>query len=273
MRDHRRTRPIETRFVQIGARIVDADGFGAMTMHDGAQDTVGDVLGASHWPAEQGKRPIGGWSYAWPVTTVTETVQSGSGPGGGGFGQWKFPPSSQFQAGDKSAGGSDAGGAGSAPPTAYRPIGGAGYEPDQRFAAVQPAAPSDWPKFPRGWRGVGLCTTQEYEQTNLFMPADPRLIAVHAAGDPLMGSMVCDLDSSFGVAENRRARLQSMMWIIRNWGPAPNSIGWNINLSQQGDHLGGLVVDFPSSPGAGTINTPGGKDIPERTINTLDVRP
>jgi hypothetical protein len=233
LRHHDKAFALEVRHVQFGARVCKQDVFGGASITDDKdEDTIGDVLCASHWKAVKDKRKVGGWAYAWPATMISDSPFTLSGP--------------------------SAGGGGAPAPTNMRPIQTDRYAPDTRFTAVKPAKPNDWPSFPLGFRGIALAATEEYEQVNLFMPTDPRLIAVHAAGDVRCGSLVCDLAGDSSVASNRTVPLQSHLWVIRNWGPSPNSLAWNINLSQQSDTLGGLVVDLPSPAGDRTTQTPGG---------------
>lgn len=136
------------------------------------------------------------------------------------------------------------------------------WTPDDRFEAKSPTLPRAdgkdvFPKMPKGTFGIMLAGTDEYEQHDLFFPIEPRLVAVNHAGDPAMGSLVCDLNEDFGIDPDRQARLQSMMRVLKKPLGRPNGIGWNLGNSGCEDVQGGYVVDLykgvsPSSPTPGT---------------------
>ena len=145
-----------------------------------------------------------------------------------------------------------------AAPVTY-PVGDASMFPDRRYAGVVEAHPNDsgtftWPKLPLGFYGITLAATDEARQIGMFMPTDPRHVAVNHAGDYDCGTLVVDLDRQSGVDLKRMAKLQSMQWVLKEpkaiggggiFDGKKNTIAWNIGGSQQGDSAGGFVIDGP----------------------------
>jgi len=184
-------------------------------------DSVGDVLGGLCWPNES-SRSIPAWEFAWPV--VTQPIGTPTIPAG--------PACGTFQ--------ND---------ITLRPVKDSEYRADDRFKKVTTTARPKregvdaWPKFPWDWFGIALTTTEEHKQTEIFMPTDPRLVAVHRAGDHKMGSMLCDLRGDFTVDQTRVARLQSPLRVIKRPLNQANVIAFNLTHTGCGDTRGGYFVD------------------------------
>ncbi len=121
-----------------------------------------------------------------------------------------------------------------APPMAIRPMGrqeGEGwyareeenYWTDQRFERKNPSLPrygneeNDpvWTAFPVSYFGFTTKNTNEREQREIFLPADPRLIASAFAGAQEMSTMVCDLDRNFRPDPERVAWLHTFFRVGR----------------------------------------------------------
>jgi len=87
-------------------------------------------------------------------------------------------------------------------------------------------------KFPGGYQGIALTSTNESVQEELFLPADGRLIAVNQPkNDPDFGTLVCDLKEQ-EIDPDRMARLQSILRVIKYpLGQSNNSIGLQIGPS------------------------------------------
>jgi len=102
---------------------------------------------------------------------------------------------------------------------------------DLRFdpLAVVPATKQ---LYPVGTPGIVLKSTEETTQEEIFFPADGKLIAVHADGEPTMGSLVADLDKDDKIDPERLARLQSALRVIKN----PKGIG-SLRLARKEDNL------------------------------------
>jgi hypothetical protein len=85
---------------------------------------------------------------------------------------------------------------------------------DSRYSPVGQEPPSCWPLFPQGWVGVAVAGTDESSQQNVWLPTDPRLLAVNANGVPEMGTVVGDLDPARTWNQERSSRLQSAWQIV-----------------------------------------------------------
>lgn len=85
---------------------------------------------------------------------------------------------------------------------------------DSRFTPVGHDFPSSWPLFPKGWVGVAVAGTDERAQKNIWLPTDPRLLAVNANPVPEMGTIVGDLDPERTWNRERQARLQSAWQVV-----------------------------------------------------------
>jgi len=124
-------------------------------------------------------------------------ISDGSDGGGGG--------------GDGEAGGPNKGVAGT-----YQvlPTQGTAFDPDKRMEPLKPGRRSVWPDFPEGHFGIVLSVMDENRQVEDYLPTDPRLVAVNYAGDPLCGSLVCDLQAPAKFDPGRTARLHSAFRVI-----------------------------------------------------------
>ena len=208
---------------------------------------------------EKQRRAISGFAFAWPVLTKPGTTNDVATPGGGAADTCAVAPAK----------------------TSMRPIWDKDYKEDKRFKVVEsPARPKRdgkdmWPKFPVDIFGIAMTTTQEHEQNELFLPTDPRHVAVNRKGDAQMGSLVCDMDDDFKIDLTRMARLQSKDWVLKepktcNSGIKANAIAWNIGPSGCGDTRGGFV--FEKRAQVGGVPTPGGGGSGEGgPVETLDV--
>lgn len=128
------------------------------------------------------------------------------------------------------------------------PLSGADMSPDSRYSPLTPKMPNGdgIPKFPKGLYGLVVSATNEEQQIEYFFPTwTGQLIAVNQAGDPKMGTLVCDLTSSSSLDKDRTAPLQSMMRIAKKPAGGGNAIGWNISDSGCSDAKGGYVGDKP----------------------------
>jgi hypothetical protein len=124
------------------------------------------------------------------------------------------------------------------------------FDADRRFQEQKPSYHADHPKFPKGFTGISLPSDWEDQQKDLFLPTDPRMIAVHRYGDFEMGSYVCDMDKGFEVDMERAARLQSLVRVIHKPGPfwadgkGKNVISLNLTWNTCKDHYGGITTDL-----------------------------
>lgn len=133
------------------------------------------------------------------------------------------------------------------------PIYDESFTGDDRVEGITPALPPSkkgqkgWPKFPDGTVGISLPANIEERQVDLFMPTDPRLIAVNYAGDREMGTPVFDLNEKHEIDGERGQALQSMMRIIKKPLGGANVIAWQLGPSGCGDTYGGYVFDKKNS--------------------------
>lgn len=134
------------------------------------------------------------------------------------------------------------------------------HEIDRRYEVGAGFIPDYWPSFPAGTVGIRVGGTEDRAEHTVWMPCDPRLIAVNANPDALMGSLVCDLEPEGKIAigsasrppgvAGRCARLQSAWRVLRlpeDFGRAlpkgpGNGIAWQLTASDQDGLAGyGLV--------------------------------
>lgn len=132
-----------------------------------------------------------------------------------------------------------------------RPVGDPGWNADDRFREIDAALPGAAPALPKGYPGVVLVTTQERRQEEVFLPGAGPLVAVDRAGDPGLASEVSDLRPDDSLDPDRRARLHTMMRVVRLRAgvgfPAANALAWQLKLaSQDGYAGGGAVIDAGS---------------------------
>lgn len=139
-------------------------------------------------------------------------------------------------------------------PNTMRPVTNETMDPDKRFQSAPFVTPMEggyklWPRFPEGYYGVALPATNEERQVNIFLPCDPRLIAVNFDDDPAYGSLVCDMDGDGGIDVERMARLQSALRVVVRprssilTFPDANALAFQLNASGNGDTMGGLFFD------------------------------
>jgi hypothetical protein len=135
---------------------------------------------------------------------------------------------------------------------------------DKLFSALNPVVAkfSDgtpiFPKFPTGTVGIGMKALNTEKQIDYFLPCDPRLISVNAAGDPDYSSMVADLTPNNEIDPDRIARLHSFWWVIKKPTggypfPDRNFLAWNIGQSGRDPVLGGWVIDSTVEGGDGRV--------------------
>lgn len=132
-----------------------------------------------------------------------------------------------------------------------RPVGNPGWAPDERFREIDAAMSGASPPLPKGYPGVVLVTTQERKQEEVFLPGAGPLIAVDRAGDPSLASEVSDLRPDDSIDPDRRARLHTMMRVVRvlrgTGFPTANGLAWQLKLSSQDGYAGGgMVIDSAS---------------------------
>lgn len=135
---------------------------------------------------------------------------------------------------------------------------GTDWKADTRYKPLRANMPDIWPKFPKGTFGIALPASDETQQQELFFPISPNLMAINKAGDPMLGSLVCDANDKFEIDKDRVTRLQSMMWVLKKPKGGENAIGWNLNESGCGDVVGGWVVDKPNGGDASPSSTTNG---------------
>lgn len=197
------------------------------------EDTVGDVVCARHWPVYKGSgpvtgsntssRPMPGWSWAWPAVATGMTEEADptvTGPQG-----WTLRA---------------------------LPVNKTTYDPDDRFKGADHPWP-DWrPHFPEGYLGICPAGVQEGEQSNLFYPADGRLIAVHRSEGGNLSTHVADLldnrllNKAEPGVDDISARLNTLVRVVR---PEQiqrldtdecNALAWYGSVTPQDDDRGFL---------------------------------
>lgn len=134
------------------------------------------------------------------------------------------------------------------------PLNGYEMKADTRYGPLTPIMPNGpgLPKFSSSEYGLVVSATNEEKQIEYFFPTwTGRLISVNQAGDPKMGTLVCDLSANFGIDPARTAPLQSMMRVVNKPMGGPNVISWTIGESGCGDTRGGFVGEKPEGGGDG----------------------
>lgn len=145
--------------------------------------------------------------------------------------------------------------------TSVLPIGPA-WLTDDRWTKKNHDRPEGFPRFPKDWHFVALTATDEGQQKELLLPADPRLVAVNSGRPASMGTYVTDVTGDGSTDYERYARLHSMLRVVqRPRGEVgalvggnkkrTNWLSWNIGPSGQWDTVGGLVTDVPTSGESG----------------------
>lgn len=225
--------------------------------------THGDIIGALLWPNAE-TREIPAWSWAWPAILPGLEDKDAKCESKGCYGAMEDEKTKDGKNAAK-----DVYPMTSSSFTASGPKGGKVTKPeaDRRFKALQPFVPlPPKTKLPKGTAGIVLCMTDESEQKEVFFPiliggVANSIFAINAAGDREMGTFVYDTNKCFEPDDARKARLQSMMWVL----PKPTGfkvsltypgiegfLAWNIfEEGAQRDQdfaWGGAVVDIPLSP-------------------------
>lgn len=154
------------------------------------------------------------------------------------------PPTDKTQTRDKPTGGDD---------TSVRilPARDAKWGVDNRFTPLVANVHPDQGAIAPNTPGIMIGATDESQQIPLFLPTKPgSLIAVNFAGDPTLGSLVSDLRPDDTPDEARRARLQTLMRVVRlsagkeNRG---NGLAWQMGPTGKGGLSGwGMVYGVPS---------------------------
>lgn len=214
--------------------------------------TRGDVLGFSLWGvaakqrdgatatgpgaavanASQATRPIPAWAAAWAAVTTQATDDSDD---------QAIPQSSGGRTQERAAANASA--------ATVRPVFSRSWDADPRFLEKGAATPPGWPGLPKNWPGIVLVGTKEDSQEDLFLPlGGGPLVAINFAGDPTTASLVCDELPDGKIDKARRARLHSMMRVVRLLAAgknAGNGIAWNLAPAGQ-DRIdgGGLMIDL-----------------------------
>lgn len=211
------------------------------------QPSAGDVLGGFLWRAQSpAHRKTPAWSFAMPAVTTERSRDLR--PQG---------PSLSFE---NTRTAQQPGGSTRAPGSAdqrvkVRPVKDPAFAADARFREIDAALDGDSPALPAGYPGLVVTTTNERQQEELFLPAGGApLVAVDRAGDPALASLVSDLTDKDELDPARRARLHTMMRVVRGVVPTcsglglqNNSLAWQLKpASRDGFAGGGLVVDFGS---------------------------
>ena len=223
-------------------------------------ENVGDILGALLWPADFKKRPMSAWHWAWPSILPGPKPKA---PGGGSASaRWSQKPDDEDGDGKSAS---------SVFPMSTVTVTNSDPKkknkksilptPDLRFRPLKPIIVKTDPdqKFPPSTPGITLALPVEDEQREVFFPlggGGNTLIAVDDAGDRDMGTLVYDTTAEYELNQQRKARLQSMFWVLplisdlkvsMDIGAEP-FLGWNI-YQEQGYRdklvIGGAIVDFP----------------------------
>lgn len=132
------------------------------------------------------------------------------------------------------------------------PLIGEEMKPDSRFEALKPKMPEGdgFPKYAKGIHGLTVTSTNEEKQIEYFFPSwTGQLISVNQAGDPRMGTLVCDLTDDFAIDKDRTSPLQSMIRVVKKPLGAENALGWNIDKTGCKDTRGGFVGERPEGGG------------------------
>ena len=226
-------------------------------------DSVGDIHGGQLLTRlSVDARDIHMWRYATPAIVIKGGGGGTATPGGGtpaaGLDPSLLLPGAPTPT-QGGTGSTTASGCGiDSGPLAALPINGSIYDLDNRFQPLRfPRLAVDgkpsWPKFVRGAVGISLVGNFENQQSDIWHSTDPRLFAPQKAGDPEMGTPLCDLKPDFGVDPDRQSPLQAMMWVIKRPLGNANSIAWNLGMTGCKDREGGLVID--NSPAVGHFTT------------------
>ena len=205
--------------------------------------TVGDLIGWALWPVHRG-RNIPAWSTCMPVAVRGGGGQSSrsnnvevdtaggdffAATGGGAFGftggtikgdgaqrgQDSAGGNQQAAVAIRQQGGIEVGTDEAAEPPIVQPMSGREFGIDARFFAVVPTVHRFWPRFPDGYTGLTVATTDVQEQVLQFHPTDPRLVAANVGGPFACGTFVVDLEGGGGeqaggavAPASRRNRIQ-----------------------------------------------------------------
>lgn len=191
----------------------------------GEEPTHGDIQLAAMWqfdpspPDGSPSRGIPGWGWAWPAVvehpftesglsitvggaTIFSTSSASSDPFGG------VPSDMAMVTGTK----------GVAPvTTSVRTVYSNAWDKDLRFVRKSVALPPGLTGVPNNTPGIVIPGTKESSQDDLFMPigASGPLIAVNAAGDFHLGTLVADLTPASEIDLAFRARLQTAWRVVR----------------------------------------------------------
>lgn len=210
------------------------------------EPSAGDVLGGLLWRAQsKALRLIPGWSFAWPAVTTEASRDLRN----------------EEERPERQAGGTSVLRRGPRLDPAdqrvkVRPVKNLAFAPDERFREIDAALDGDLPGLPKGYPGVLLTTTNERKQEELFLPAGGApLVAVDHAGDPSLATLVSDLNDKDEIDKDRRARLHTMMRVVRMnptlsalAQPGNNALAWQLKNALQDNYAGGgLVIDFASA--------------------------
>lgn len=226
--------PIDMRLQLVAGRVEEIDEYARPVFQ---KDSIGDVHPWRMWPKASRFMPswaqvfaalvVGGQSSGGTLTRGDQDQGNASGSGRTGGTNFDFDPVSGTWRGGARPVRSDPFGGGFRPaddvfglltPRAsglqVQPI-RAGWYGDSRYETVAHSMPACWPTFPNGWAGLALAGTEESGQRDLFIPADPRLVAVNASGPASAGTPVIDLQPDRTPNTERSAPLQSLMRIVR----------------------------------------------------------
>ena len=245
LQDHRTTwDPFapQLRACVMAARVEDRDPFWNYVAQghedsDHAVKTVGDLLGGFHMQPAKGKRSTGAWSFAVPVITQEANKKPK---------EKKSAPLATVTLLDVEA-------------TRERakrkvkalPVRDTGWGGDDRFLELTPTVHPKSPNMPKGIPGLVVSGVMEREQHELLLPImGNTLIAVNAAGDPDLSTLVYDLTADDELDELRNAPLHSFWRVILSAGGCgieeADVLAWQFGLSGQDEKPGrGLVIDSP----------------------------
>jgi hypothetical protein len=219
LQHHDPTFTVEGRRMMAAGRVGPAEGANLTP----SSQTYGDIQGGMLWKESGGKRKF---LHSWFLT----------GPGVINMGQGGAERPGETVTRDQ------------VPKGGWLPIRGAGGTPDDRYEFKSPALPGAFKgKLPKNHTGIVTVGTEEFSQLETLHPDWLNsLVAVNAAGDPIMGTYVCDLnaDNTHGAS----APLQRVFTVIDGaiglqWGRGGRIDGGPTNGY-------GLVVDWDRDEGA-----------------------
>ncbi len=210
--------------------------------HEGSQHpvkTVGDLIGGMHIQNDPDLRQTGAWTFALPVVTQEASKKPKKEKKGGPLKTQTRKTQSQINKEERR-------------PVRVLPVRDDLWDPDKRFLELTPFVHPLTPSMPKGTPGIVLSGMLESKQHELLFPSlGNALVAVNAAGDPDLSTVVYDLTDEDELDELRNAQLHSFFEVdlIAGGGKVfgeSDALVWQLGLSGKDKIPGrGLVVDSP----------------------------